>query len=58
MIYEGITSDSPKAQYRVGIDAAALWGFVGNEPREEFVRIAALTEDADLRIFRDVDFGF
>jgi NAD(P)-dependent dehydrogenase (short-subunit alcohol dehydrogenase family) len=47
VIDEAITSDSPKAQYRVGIDAAALWDFVGNEPREEFVRIAALTEDAD-----------
>ena len=47
MIYEAITSDSPKAQYRVGIDAAALWDFVGNEPREEFVRIAALVKDTD-----------
>jgi NAD(P)-dependent dehydrogenase (short-subunit alcohol dehydrogenase family) len=47
VIYEAITSDSPKAQYRVGTDAAALWDFNGNEPREEFIRIAALAEDTD-----------
>lgn len=47
VVHAAIAADSPRAQYRVGVDADALWALVDNEPREEFVRIAALADDED-----------
>ncbi|MCZ6886891.1 MAG: SDR family oxidoreductase [Gammaproteobacteria bacterium] len=44
-VYEAITSDDPKQQYRVGEDARALWEAQRTVPIEEFTRMNGLEDD-------------